>query len=30
MNKDYININTSVMINVYECIRKDDKFKNPF
>ena len=25
--KDYVNVNTSVMINVYECIRKDDKFK---
>tara|TARA_B100000073_G_scaffold313253_1_gene287563 strand:+ start:198 stop:425 length:228 start_codon:yes stop_codon:yes gene_type:complete len=27
VNKDYVNISASVMINVYECIRKDDKFK---
>ena len=27
MNKEYVNINTSVMINIYDSIRRNGKFK---
>ena len=27
MNKDYVNVSTSVMINIYDSIRRNGKFK---